>query len=206
MLPFFSAISHYIPFYPSTSWDILGRFLIPLCTYWDIMSGTDHAGYKKVQVWIPESLWDSVESLNFPNATSAVTEAFNVLLEKSQKDPEESQEIPRLTAIIEGLQLLLQEKDQRIEDLRKDKETLSIFAHYFKSLEYKRIETTTPERQESTREAPRETRSTQEKREKALIRKKCKHCGEEFETDNPRRETCSNKCRQAFHKEQQTRS
>lgn len=167
------------------------------------MSGTDHAGYKKVQVWVPESLWDSVESLNFPNATSAVTEAFNVLLEKSQKDPEESQEIPRLTAIIEGLQLLLQEKDQRIEDLRKDKETLSIFAHYFKSLEYKRIETTTPERQESTREAPRETRSTQEKREKALIRKKCKHCGEEFETDNPRREYCKDAHRQAYFKQNQ---
>ncbi|WP_156148154.1 hypothetical protein [Methanosarcina sp. WH1] len=38
------------------------------------------------------------------------------------------------------MRLLLQEKDQRIEDLRRDKETLSIFAHYFKSLEYRRLE------------------------------------------------------------------
>ena len=190
-------------------------FYIPLYTYWDIMSGTDHAGYKKIQCWIPESLWDNIESLNFPNQTSAVTEAFRALLEKSQNKPNSSQEIPRLTAVIEGLQLLLQEKDERVNDLKREVETLSIFAHYFKSLEYKRLDTTTPEPQENhgepageaerehARTAARETRTTQEKSgEKALIRKSCRYCGAEFEAANPRKEYCKDACKSAHYRQQ----
>ena len=190
-------------------------FYIPLYTYWDIMSGTDHAGYKKIQCWIPESLWAGVEALNYPSQTSALTEAFKALLEKSQNIPDEPQEIPRLEATIEGLRLLLQEKDQRIDDLRKDKETLSIFAHYFKSLEHKRLDTTTPEPQESHGEQPgeaerehartaaRETRTTQEKSgEKALIRKSCRYCGAEFEAANPRKEYCKDACKSAHYRQQ----
>lgn len=107
------------------------------------MSDTDHKGKKKIQCWIDQDVWDQIESLGYTSPTTAVTEAFDALLKESRKNPPESPEnppnspqIPELRATIEGLQLLLQEKDQRIEDLRKDKETLSIFAHYFKSLEY----------------------------------------------------------------------
>jgi len=38
------------------------------------------------------------------------------------------------------------------------------------------------------------------KKEKALIRKNCKNCGEEFETYNDKKETCSDKCRTAFNR------
>lgn len=58
-----------------------------------------------------------------------------------------SQDIPRLEATIEGLQMLLQEKDERINELKREAETLGVFAHYFKSLEYKRLEANTEERE-----------------------------------------------------------
>lgn len=41
--------------------------------------------------------------------------------------------------------MLLEEKDKRIKDLRREAETLGIFAHYFKSLEYRRLEASTEE-------------------------------------------------------------
>lgn len=43
--------------------------------------------------------------------------------------------------------MLLQEKDERINELKREAETLGVFAHYFKSLEYKRLETNTEERE-----------------------------------------------------------
>jgi hypothetical protein len=167
------------------------------------MVNDDHAGYKKIQCWIKQDLWDKIESLNFPNQTNAVTEAFKSLLDKSQNIPTESQDIPRLAATIEGLQLLLQEKDERISDLKRETETLSTFAHYFKSLEYRRLEASTEEIKVDVKEP--EEKSTRKpgkahagREEGALIMKLCKNCNQPFETSNPRRETCSDKCRSAF--------
>jgi hypothetical protein len=42
--------------------------------------------------------------------------------------------------------MLLEEKDKRIEDMRRETETLSAFAHYFKSIENRRLEASTEER------------------------------------------------------------
>jgi hypothetical protein len=36
--------------------------------------------------------------------------------------------------------VLLEENDKRIEDLRREAETLRIFTHYFKSIEHRRLE------------------------------------------------------------------
>ncbi|MDR7666596.1 hypothetical protein RG963_12555 [Methanosarcina sp. Z-7115] len=36
------------------------------------------------------------------------------------------------------------------------------------------------------------------KEEGALIKKLCKNCNQPFETSNPRKETCSDKCRSAY--------
>jgi hypothetical protein len=168
------------------------------------MTTTDHKGYHKIQCWILQEIWDKIASLNFPNQTSAVTEAFNALLEKSQNIPNESQDIPRLEATIEELQLLLQEKDERISDLKRETETLNSFAHYFKSLEYRRLEQSTEEVMPNVKEpvtkpasSPGEARAVSHKK-KELKKKSCKFCGKEFETTNPKKETCSDKCRAAF--------
>ena len=130
-----------------------------------------------------------------------------------------------MRAQIEGLQMLLQEKDERINDLHRETETLSAFAHYFKSIEYRRLEASTEEgtisqeseekparepgrahtQQEETgtqeperKQASRKTRASTGKGEKALIEKTCKNCNQTFLTENPKKETCSSKCRSAY--------
>ncbi len=167
------------------------------------MSNTDHIGKHKIQCWIPESLWDKVASLNIPNQTIAVTKALELLVSDSENIPNSSQDIPRLEATIQGLQLLLQEKDERIFDLKRETETLNTFAHYFKSLEYRRLEQGSEEPKPKVHEhrdvqtsAPRSTPAGRS--EKEIIKKICKNCGEEFDTVNPKKETCSDKCRSAY--------
>lgn len=89
------------------------------------MVTNDHEGYKKIQCWIPEELWDKIEALNYQNQTAAVTEAFKNLLNISQDNPNLSQDIPRLAAQVEGLKLLLEEKANRIQDLSKQVDSMS---------------------------------------------------------------------------------
>ncbi len=51
----------------------------------------------------------------------------------------------------------------------------------------------------------REPRTAQAgNKEKELIRKACKLCGEEFDTYNSKKETCSDKCRAAFFRKNRT--
>lgn len=104
------------------------------------MVTNDHAGQKKIQCWIKHDLWDKMESLNIPNQTFAVTQALELLVSESQNIPKESQDIPKLRATIEGLQLLLQAKDETIQVLKKENERLDFYAQYFKSVEHRRLE------------------------------------------------------------------
>lgn len=192
------------------------------------MVTNDHPGQKKIQAWIPLELWDKI-SLQYPNQTNAVTEGFKLLLGDIPENPKISQDIPELRATIEGLKLLLQEKDERISDLKRETETLSTFAHYFKSLEYRRLEASTEKqemrtqgREEEPTSSPGEAHIVQgergivitkepeekparkpgkahtEREEGVLIKKLCKNCNQPFETSNPRKETCSAKCRSAY--------
>jgi len=167
------------------------------------MSNNDHEGMKKLQVWVSVETWEELNSLGYTSPTDAVTAGFKLLLETPANTPEYSQKLPALEATIQGLQALVEMQKETIEDLRKDKETLSIFAHYFKSLEYKRLETPGADQEERTREVLWETRTTQEKSgEKPLIIKACRFCGAEFETDNPRREYCKSSHRVAYNRKQ----
>lgn len=89
------------------------------------MANTDHEGYKKIQCWVPLELWDKIEVMSYQNQTSAVTEAFKALLGQSQNNPNSSHYIPDVTAQVSGLQMLLDDKDTRIEDLRKQIDLMS---------------------------------------------------------------------------------
>lgn len=167
------------------------------------MTNDDHAGRHKVQCWIPQELWDKVDALNIPNQTIAVIKALELLVQDSQNIPDESPDIPALRAQVEGLQLLLQEKQERITDLKKENERLDFYALYFKSQDYKRLENPAEvikaEVQKAFEKPVREARSTPEGRsETEIIKKTCKNCNQVFETTNPKKETCSDKCRSAF--------
>jgi predicted RNase H-like nuclease (RuvC/YqgF family) len=50
-------------------------------------------------------------------------------------------ELAKLQERNEGLNMLIEEKDKRIEDLTREVGTLNGFAHYFKNVEVKQIET-----------------------------------------------------------------
>jgi len=181
------------------------------------MSSDDHWNMKKLQVWVPLETWEELNSLGYTSPTDAVTAGFKLLLETPANTPEYSQKLPALEATIQGLQALVEMQKETIEDLRKDKETLSIFAHYFKSLEYKRIEShgeqPGADQEERAREVKQEVqvytespaRTSTGSAEKFLIRKACRFCGAEFETDNPRREYCKSSHRVAYNRKQQQR-
>lgn len=169
------------------------------------MTTTGHEGYVKLQAWVKQELWEELNYQGIASPTSAVTQGLQLLLDTTAHTTNNYQDTTTLEATIQGLQLLLQEKDERINDLKRETETLSTFAHYFKSLEYRRleqpIEEIKPDVQVKEEKPAREPRSAQAvKGEKALIRKTCKNCGETFETSNPKKETCSAKCRTAFNR------
>lgn len=91
------------------------------------MPAEDHKQMKKVQCWIPLDTWDKIVSLGYDSPTIAVTKAFEKLLEDplnipeiSPKDPIGSPEIPVYQARIEGLEMILKEKDRSLERLEND--------------------------------------------------------------------------------------
>lgn len=132
-----------------------------------------------------------------------MTAGFKLLLETPANTPKNSQELPALEATIQGLQLLLQEKDQRIQDLKKENERLDFYALYFKSQDYKRLETSTREVKPEVQDySEKPARTPRRGTEKEIIKKACRYCGAEFETDNPRREYCEPKHRTAYNREQ----
>jgi len=166
------------------------------------MTTTGHEGYVKLQAWVKQELWEELNSQGITSPTSAVTQGLQLLLDTTANTTNNYQDTTALEATIQGLQLLLQEKDERISDLRRETETLSTFAHYFKSLEYRRLEASTEEIKAEVKEPVKSaaSRPGEARARKGIIEKICKNCGETFETSNPKKETCSAKCRTAFNR------
>lgn len=100
------------------------------------MATTDHEGYKKVQVWVPQELWDKIEALDYPNQTSAVTEAFKSLLDKSQNNPNQSQDIPGLRARLEEKEKLIETLKADLSQAHQDKEALqNLYDNYMRQMQ-----------------------------------------------------------------------
>jgi hypothetical protein len=51
------------------------------------MPGEDHKNQKKIQCWIPLVTWEQIEALGYSSPTTAVTKAFEKLLEDPRTDP-----------------------------------------------------------------------------------------------------------------------
>jgi predicted RNase H-like nuclease (RuvC/YqgF family) len=84
-----------------------------------------------------------------PNLEKQIIEAQNQVkdIENKLKGAPDPIELADIRARYEGLQVLLEEKDKRINDLTREveglkdgKKTMEEFAHYFKSSEIKQIE------------------------------------------------------------------
>ena len=95
------------------------------------MTTEERKGKKKIQTWIDAEMWDKLEAMGFKSQTAAVTKAFENLIGDPSQIPDGSFCIPELRAQIEGLQLLLREKDERISDLKRETERLEFICAVF---------------------------------------------------------------------------
>jgi hypothetical protein len=170
------------------------------------MPTTGHEGYIKLQAWVKQELWEELNYQGITSPTSAVTQGLQLLLDTTKNTPKNSRDTTAHEATVEGMQLLLREKEERIFDLKREVERLDHYAQFFKSLEHRRLEPRTEEVKPDIQEPITKPASSPgveqapSHKEKELIKKSCKFCGEEFETTNPKKETCSDKCRTAFNR------
>jgi len=121
----------------------------------------------------------------------------------------------------EGLQEIIREKDRSIERLENDlkradqreddlKQMHNNYMLQVQSLINQKAigsptkghQTERKTTQKEERGEPEESRREDnvEQGENDLITKSCKYCGTTFQTDNPKREYCENKCRTAFNR------
>ena len=88
---------------------------------------------KRIQEGYEKDITGYKENIKALNAEiTRLREAF-----ANSPDPVELAEV---RAHFEGLQKLLEEKNERIKDLIREIETLNVFAHYFKNTEVKQLE------------------------------------------------------------------
>jgi len=82
-----------------------------------------------------QAMSDEIQKLN----SVIQTQAFELQKQVSELQ-KQAIELSRLQATCEGLQQVIEEKNNRIADLTREVETLSVLAHYFKTTEQKQIE------------------------------------------------------------------
>jgi hypothetical protein len=71
----------------------------------------------KINVWCPGSLWKNVESLGYDSPTKAVIIAFEKLIEYQELGSHQEASFPEI-------EKRLEEAQNQIDDLKKDKEDL----------------------------------------------------------------------------------
>ena len=84
---------------------------------------------KKIQAWIPISLWIKIDQMGFTSQTEAVTQAFkNLLLDqnRSKIDQTGSNTDQIRSSEINELCNVLNEKDKRLQEIQEHNETLKI--------------------------------------------------------------------------------
>ena len=84
---------------------------------------------KKIQAWIPVSLWIKIDQIGFTSQTEAVTQAFKNLLSdqnKSKIDQTGSNTDQIRSSEINELSNILNEKDKRLQEIQEHNETLKI--------------------------------------------------------------------------------
>jgi len=179
----------------------------------------DHKNMKKVQCWIPQDTWDKIISMGYNSPTIAVTKAFEKLLEYpredprinpsiSPRDPLESPEIPVYKARIEGLEMVLQEKEKRIEslenDIRKadiDKEDLkNTYNNYFLQMQLLINQKAVSAPPGSARKEEKSTQGNRPAAGKEENTKEvtCLNCGKTFTAARSTRLYCSGACKTAY--------
>lgn len=150
----------------------------------------------------PEVLGSSQEEFRKLQEEIGRYQEENRKLQESLRTAPDPLELAELRGTYAGIKGLIEEKDRSIERLerevyRLDEEVrrLDMFAHYFKSLEFKQL----PGSIEEVKPAQKKPAAGKEETVQQ-IEKICKNCNQPFYTGNVRQETCSGKCRSEFSK------
>lgn len=77
------------------------------------MTTTGHEGYTKLQAWVKQELWEELNSQGITSPTSAVTQGLQLLLGTTKGEARNYQDTTADKARLE-------EKDKRVEDLRRE--------------------------------------------------------------------------------------
>lgn len=88
------------------------------------MPATSHEGYKKIQAWVPNELWDDLNTEGITSPTSAVTQGLQLLLETTKGSSQNYQETTIVKARLEEKEKQLEEKEGHIDTLKKELEDL----------------------------------------------------------------------------------
>ena len=84
---------------------------------------------KKIQAWIPVSIWIKIDQMGFTSQTEAVTQAFKNLISdqnRSKIDQTGSNTDQIRYSEINELSTVLSEKDKRLQEIQEHNETLKI--------------------------------------------------------------------------------
>lgn len=171
---------------------------------------------KKIQAWVPVSIYNQIESFGFKSQNEAVNFAFVKLLEIQDMNQDESKVNQNDSILINQLQARLDEKDNWIKELQDHNETLkkeldkashdkddlkNMHNNYFlqvQTLINQKAIGTSPIYNTPINEEVKTKPVTRKAESKQQIEKICKNCNQPFLTENPKKETCSSKCRAAY--------
>lgn len=100
----------------------------------------------KVSYDLYNALNSAITEGRYSNMTVAVTEALEKELQQPSRQNLDSvvqelrHELDVAKTAYSGTQRLIEEKDKRIDDLIREVETLNVFAHYFKAIDVKQLD------------------------------------------------------------------
>lgn len=152
------------------------------------MATTGHEGYVKLQAWVKQELWEELNYQGITSPTSALTQGLQLLLDTTKSSTQNYQE----TTIAKAR---LEEQEKRINDLNRIIDKLIGSKEKPSKTSTEEIKPAVQVSEEKPASSPGGAQTG-----KHIIEKICKNCGETFEAVNPKKETCSAKCRTAFNR------
>ncbi|MDP4226879.1 MAG: hypothetical protein Q8910_10920 [Bacteroidota bacterium] len=170
-------------------------------------------GQRRINVYIPDDLYSRVLNSEY-NLTEAIIKGLTDLLEPDREGIEDKSDTNTQEDQNSLNNKLIQSLENHIKSLEsqimvKDEQLRTQAVHLQTVLTQKYI--TPPsnkekpaQKQEHTHAQKKEDMPAQkaatsaQKTAKTLIEKTCKNCQQTFFTENPRKETCSSKCRSAY--------
>jgi len=100
------------------------------------MPATSHEGYKKIQAWVPNELWEDLNSEGITSPTNAVTQGLQLLLETTKSSTQNYQETTIVKARLEENEKLIETLKADLNQAHQDKEALqNLYDNYMRQMQ-----------------------------------------------------------------------